>query len=148
MPQNEGQSREIDGVTYTVYHLPPRKARDMTIDIGKALGPSFGRFIDSFQTSGSVDVFAEGFRDLFDRLSKDMLNSMMEEMSAVSEADGVRLKGIFDVHFLGRVGPMFKWFRFALEVNFQDFFSIWKDVMSQFQEALAQGSSSQSTSTG
>lgn len=145
MPQNEGQSREIDGVTYTVYMLPPRKVRDMSLDLGKILGPSFGRFIDAAQSGENKDVFAEGFRDIFDRITKEQLNSMMDEMSAVSEADGVRLKGIFDAHFLGNVGRMFKWFRFALEVNFSDFFSILSDAISQFQGGQGQGSSSLST---
>lgn len=128
MAQNEAKTKDIDGVKYSVRMLPPKVARRMLVEMAKVAGPVLGAL-----TKKGLETevnFQEVFEGVSENLTPELLDVHMSLLTDVSEADGVPLKTIFDVHFMGKVGLMFKWYLFALQVNFEDFISAFRSVTS------------------
>jgi len=124
--QRDSQTKSIDGCGYTVYMLPPKVARKILVRIFQVLGPSLGEAFsrDEEKLSAAIGPI---IREFTDRLSDDDLEWMMTALADVTMIDPgggktIPLKGVFDGHFQGKIGSMLRWFAFALEVQFSDFF--------------------------
>lgn len=154
MSQGDCKTKTIDGTKYGVYMLPPKLARKMLVRIFQVLAPSAGELFgrESEQLSKAI---GPTLATLADRLSDDDLDWMMGELAKVSTVEMApnkepALGQIFDVHFMGRIGHMLKWFAFALEVQYSDFWSGsgsgLNDLLATVKAAMA--SPSPSTSTG
>ena len=158
MSQMDGHKKEIDGVIYTVYMLPPKTAMDMLVDIGKVVGPSLGTIMDAASRNGGVsellgmsvtsEFFSKAAGELFQRMDKAVLRSVIGQLAQVSMADGVKLEDTFDIHFRGKLGSMVKWLAFALKVQFGNFFSALGDATAQGARKMKAASQSPITSTG
>ena len=154
MSQTDLQTRTIDGVKYGVYMLPPKLARKILVRIFQVLGPSAG---EAFKREEQEILAAIGpiLATLADRLNDDDLDWMMGELAKVSTVElepgkAPSLGQIFDNHFRGRIGRMFKWFAFAVEVQYADFWSGSESGLSGLfsMAKAAMASPSPSTSTG
>ena len=158
MSQMDCQETVIDAVTYTVYMLPPKAATDMLVDIGKVIGPSLGTILDAASEKGGItplldmsvnsEFFSKAAGQLFERMDKAVLRSMIDQLAQVSMADGVKLDSTFDIHFRGRLGSMFQWLTFALKVQFGNFLSALGDATGQGAKKTKVASPSPITSTG
>lgn len=141
MSQMDCQETVIDGVTYSVYMLPPKAAMDMLVDIGKVVGPSLGTILDAASEKGGIthlldmsvnsEFFSKAAGQLFERMDKAVLRSTIDQLVQVSMADGVKLDSIFEIHFRGKLGSMFQWLTFALKVQFGNFLSALGDATTQ-----------------
>jgi hypothetical protein len=137
MPQTQGSSETIDGIEYTVFMLPPRVARTMLVEMAKVLAP----VLTSIAPGGSVKDLLGANIDLgtiatglTDRLSPQMLDDHMNKLASATQVkEGGDLSKIFDIHFRGEIGRMFKWYIFALKVNFGNFTSALESVSSSLQ---------------
>ena len=154
MSQTDLQTRTIAGVKYGVYMLPPRLARKMLVRIFQVIAPSAG---EAFKREGQeiLDAFGPVLATLADRLNDDDLEWMMGELAKVSTVEvepgkAPQLDKIFDIHFRGRIGQMFKWFAFAVEVQYADFWSGSEGGLNGLlaMAKAAMASPSPSTSTG
>ncbi len=138
--QSETQTKVISGCTYAVYMLPPRTANKMLIRIVKTVGPSLGVFLDELDDDDAkgglaalmdnpkIDVafISKVAKELCERLDENEIESMMDTLAKVSEVEGTgNLLKIFDSHFQGKIGELYAWFAFALQVQFGNFGSAW-----------------------
>lgn len=149
--QNEAQTKVISGVTYGVYMLPPRIANRMLIRIVKIVGPSLGVLLEEvdeeeglkgLMNSTKVDgaFIGKVARELCARLDEKTLEGIMDTFAEVSEVDGASMPKVFDAHFRGKVGEMYVWFIFALEVNYSSFGNAWDIDLSQRTQATQSAS--------
>lgn len=130
----EAQSRTIDGITITVQQLPAMRAMKLAHRLGKSLGPGLLRGLSGVDlTKGaaavsSVDVgsLAPAVEAAFDRFSEEDLERLVRELfeTATVQLDGrtAPMLPVFDATFQGKTSTVFKAIKFALEVNYQDFF--------------------------
>jgi hypothetical protein len=127
MSQRTSEAKEINGVKYEVFMLPPKISLSLMEDLGKVLGPAFGALVDrsfSSQTGDALDSevsFTGAAKLLFQNLEKGMMQDVILKLASVTHADGTPLDKIWEVHFLGKMGSLFKWLGFALRTQYSDF---------------------------
>lgn len=128
------QSRTIDGLVFTVQMLPAMRATLMVVRLGKLLGVPLLKSLSGVQaTKGaslkSLDVgqLAQGVDELFGRLSEAEVEDLFKVFfeTALVKKDGKEfpLLASFDNALMGKPFTAFKALKFALEVNFGDFFA-------------------------
>jgi hypothetical protein len=143
MSQNEGQTKTIDGDTYRVMLLDPFVATDMLADLGEVLGPSLAALASSLGGEDQIKAIVDGtgsealsfgvtleraVTEFFKRFSKakqrEVINTLAKVTTVVKGVgEEPSLERVFAVHFRGRIGALYQWLGFALQVQFQDFFS-------------------------
>src|SRR5262249_40615789 len=69
-----------------------------------------------------VDALGEAVGLLFEKLSDDELESITRELLAAATANGAPLMPQFDLMLQGRIDTILKLLKFALEVNYGNFF--------------------------
>lgn len=161
MSQQDSQTKTIDGHTFTVHMLDPFDAQDMLVDISQALGPALGGLagaassvLGSKKVDSLLDIelgdpkLASSLGSLFAGLEKRKLRELMQTMAEVTIYEGKeksgRLQDVAKVVFAGNLPLMYKWFWFALQVNFENFFDWGQNAI---KGALAKGEASPSQST-
>lgn len=136
----EKESKEIDGITFTVQQMGGKAASRLFVRLNAYLIPALAQVgqavgkLDLGKGLGSdVDVegitkgLAEAARVLFEKLTPDeyeAVNSQLLE-SATFTADGrtLPLWPQYDNLLAGKVLTGLKLFAFALQVNYRDFFN-------------------------
>lgn len=135
------ESREtvIDGVRYRVSQLGARHALRLLTTLAKVLGPGLGKGLDSVLQAKGGGKLAElleadtsklqlgpAVEALVDRLDEPTVEAVVNQLAdatvLVLGDKAPQLSAVFDAHFAGKLGQMFKWLAFALEVQFGDFF--------------------------
>jgi hypothetical protein len=120
----------IDGATYHVGPLPPRRALKLGNRVMRVTGPGLVALIASANGSASLadlDVSALGavLHTVFAELSPDEQDAIMVELLAtVQVVNGDRLVPvlpIFDAHFAARLPAALELMWEALKVNFASF---------------------------
>jgi hypothetical protein len=129
MPQGAlgAKIESFGGHSYEFHMLDPITASDMLTDIQKILAPAIGAIWGGEQDeSGTVSMdsgqLSKALSELMDRIDNKQKNEMMMKLAEKTYVDGTNLKSIFNVHFHGKIGQMYKWFFHALEAQFSDFF--------------------------
>ena len=128
------QSRTIDGLVFTVQMLPAMRATLMVVRLGKLLGVPLLKSLSGVQaTKGAslknldVGQLAQGVDELFGRLSEAEVEDLFKVFfeTALVKKDGKEfpLLASFDNALMGKPFTAFKALKFALEVNFGDFFA-------------------------
>ena len=141
------ESANIDGSTYEVTQLTPRRAMRLSVRIGKVLGPALAKASGAAKAGGDTDIsaFGDAVATLFDSLTPDELEFVSDELlySLTRETDGKKLSASgakFDLVMAGEsVMTIYKILRFAFEVNYGNFTSA---LVARFQAAMAKDSSS------
>lgn len=134
MSQLDGETREIDGCTYTVYMLGPMVSHDLLVDVSKMIGPALGPVLDVLLPGAALGkdlskleldagFFSRAASSLFSGLDKATLKSVINTLAEVTHANGKPLKPIFEIHFRGRLHVMYQWLAFAMEVQWGKCFS-------------------------
>lgn len=123
------QTKTIDGVEYTVGMLPARRSARLLARIGRMVGPALGMVADkaggiqaALEMKVDSNFFGPALEAFFIHTDGDAIDAVLMELAEVSLADGRQLKPIFDAHFMGKSMAMVLWARFALEVQYADFF--------------------------
>lgn len=136
------EKKTIDGLEFTTTQLPAMKGLALGTRLGRALGPALAK---ASGLAGTQDVaeLAPAIAALFSTLdgaeaqalTKDILISTQVEMEG--KLISLNSTEMIDHVFTGRLGALLQALRFALEVNFSDFFTALASVRS---DALAAGS--------
>ena len=111
--------------TYTVQQLPARPALKLFNKLARVATPALGKLMSGGATKISeLDTANLGaaLEALFERLTPEQQDQMTEELLQAALVDGAPLWPQFNVHFQGRIAEVFQLLRFALKVNFGDFF--------------------------
>ncbi len=161
MGQGTITTETIEDTTYGVYMLDPLVANDMLVDIIKTIGPSVGAILgslgeadskdDALNTKISSESMQAAFVEFSTRVSKIQLRETMNVLARKTEVQvgdtAKMLDSVFADHFRGRIGLMYRWFYFALKVQFADFFLYMGPAIARATQAAGTaGSSSLSTS--
>lgn len=118
----------IDGVTLIITQLPAMKSMKFFREVVETFGPtltSLGNVTDL--GSSELSVFKPVIESLMTNLSEEKLERMTKtllgEALALHEGKYLSLSntGVFDLVFQGKVFTIFKFLRYALEVNYGDF---------------------------
>ncbi len=156
MSQREAAKTTIDGDSYELYMLSPRISRRLLTDVIRMILPAVGPVMDAFAGSGSLeklldtdlsdlegDFFSAAATSLADRLDNDLQDRLFDTMAEVCHVDGKPLKGIFDVHFLGRLDAMYQWLFWSMKIQWGP---TWRVLASTSQGAKVIGMASKSQS--
>ena len=112
--------------TYTVQQLPARPALKLFNKLARVATPALGKLLGAQGAAklSELDVASIGtaLEALFDRLTPEQQDQMTEELLQGALVDGAPLWPQFNVHFQGRIAEALQLLRFALKVNFGDFF--------------------------
>jgi len=129
MSQNTPFTETIGEVKYEIYMLPPLESHELLMDVAKMVGPALGPVLDKLFAGGSADLetimdkelgsgfFSDALGGLFGGLEKSTLDRVIKAFRKVTMVDGVQLDKIFDRHFQGDLGSMYKWIGFGMKVQ-------------------------------
>lgn len=125
----EQQTREIDGLRFTVQMLPAMRATRLWHRILKGAAPAFLKAAGSAKSGladADVSALADAAQLLFNNFSESDFEGILRELleTTLVEKDGKQfpLMPVFDDLMRGRTVTLLKLVRFALEVNYSDFF--------------------------
>jgi len=144
------EEREIGGLKYRVAQLGGIRAREVQLRLVQCLGPSVGALVGGDFAAAFGALKALGAADLA------YFCDTFGEVSFVFTEDGKmpRIDKVFDDHFAGRTGDMWKWLLFCVEFNYADFLGELRDrivgALAKLGEQAQTASppTSPSTSTG
>ena len=123
--QPKKETKEIGGLNFTVYMLPPRKALLATLNVAAVFGGIIAQLVKS---KGKEDQIIEDLPQLIAELGKipeDKLNALVDVLRQVTvvESKGYGpLEKCFDDVFENDLSMMIRWLWFATNVNFGEFF--------------------------
>lgn len=128
------EKRVIGGLEFTTTQLPAMKALALSARIGRAVGPALA---EASGLSGSMEVarLAPAISALFAKLdgteAQGLAREILASTSVVYEGKLIQLgdNGMIDHVFTGSLGDLFAAIRFAVEVNFADFFAALTSVV-------------------
>ena len=108
-------TKEINGSKYSVTQFTARRALRLQSKLIKALGPFL--FEISVNPSKAMEMLAGSITD-------DTFEVLATEILCSTRKDGMELtNAVIDSEFAGDIGTLYEVVRFALEVNFENF---WK----------------------
>jgi hypothetical protein len=131
MSQREAVEKTLGEHKYTMYMLPPRTSNALLVKVVKMVGPSIGPLFDMFfnklksskdmseimDEEIGVEFFQNASSTFFEHLDNDIINEVLDQFAKVGEADGHPMPGIFDLHFMGDLGRMYKWMFWGMQVQ-------------------------------
>lgn len=127
------ETRSIGDLEVTVTQLPVMRATPLMAKIAKAIAPALNRLelgaLGSSLATSNVDALVPAFGEMLTRLDEVELMAIARGVlaSAVVVTDGKRLSlnsdEMINLAFEGRGAAFLQTIRFALEVNFSDFFA-------------------------
>lgn len=122
--------KELDGHQYTIGQWPVQKSLRMFTRLTKLLGEPIAAFVMGAQASPgetksfmdkdlSSDTIAKAVHTLAERLDEELVVRTFEEITSEILCDGKPV--VFNVHFMGRIGHLFKVSIAVLRVQYSDF---------------------------
>jgi hypothetical protein len=131
----ERQNTIIDGHRYEMTMLGATAGYQLFHRLFKMLGPSFGALMDAASQSGgniqdvdlSSEVVVAGINALTENVKQDDLDHVIAQLKDQTQVgvngseQTVPLKGVFEMHYAGNIGSMFKWLYWGLTVQFGSF---------------------------
>lgn len=144
----ESRSQDIDGLTFTVTQLPAMRSVLLLHKLAKAAGPGI---LKALGGGGLLQQDVGGLSDAvasaFDRFSGADLESLVRELfetTTVTLPEGrtAPLMPVFNEVLAGKPGTVLKALRFALSVNYSDF---WGAALGVLGNLAAAGGGSKAT---
>jgi hypothetical protein len=149
----------IDGLEFTTSMLPARRAARLGARLLRLSGPLLSK-LDGVKMSDDVSVLASAMISLFQTVDDDELESLQAEilcgtsvkitLPGKKKPDNVDLLDgdMIDLVFTGRLATMYKAMKFAVEVNFADFFDMLRSVAAKKRVATPPTPDSSETQEG
>lgn len=132
----ETHSTVIDGDRYEMTLFGATQGYRLFHRLFRILGPSFGKLMDAVVDTGDIrdvdlssDVVAAGIRALTESVKESDLDYVIDAMKKCTHVGPggtektIPLSGVFEVHFQGRIGTMFKWLGWGLQTQYGSFVS-------------------------
>jgi len=155
------RSITIDGATYLIGRIPPRRSLGLQNRLIRVAGPGIAALIASVKPGptgkvslGDLDMqaVASGVQGLLAQLTPAEQDAIMEELfSTVVVVEGGRqapVMAVFDVHFADRLPAVYKLMWAALEENFGGFFGPLAAAAVRAAQALRSRGSSDTPPSG
>ena len=156
MPRDSA-STVIDGDRYEMTLLGATQGYRLFHRLFKMFGPSFGRLVDVMGQQGAtiqdVDMASDAAVAALKALAVDVteadLDRVIEALKkqthvGVCESNKtIPLADIFELHFSGRIGPMFHWLAWGLKVQYQSFFDVFATMKPPDKGPVQSGADSQ-----
>lgn len=113
---------EIGGSRYTIRMFTPTKALKVLTRLTKLVGEPLAQAANGMDKD-LAEVLPRIVHTLIERLDEQEVERLIKEdlIDAVL-FEGVPVKQIFDLHFQGRIGDLFKVLIEVVKYNYQDFF--------------------------
>lgn len=119
--------REICGITYSAVPLPATISLQILTRLTKMVGQA--ALVTAAKGSKALDdlppdVLTYSVQTILARLEEDEVVLTIKQLLAGVYVHGAPepVSKIFDAHFKGKMGALFRVVQYALEVNFRDFF--------------------------
>jgi hypothetical protein len=136
----QSKEKDIDGHKFVVTQLPATRALKLLHRLANAVGPALGFAITS---SGGIEKLekaevhlGQAVQTLFDRFTESEMERTVKDLLYAATMDGAPIASIDNI-FAGRLGLLMQVCRFALEVNFEDFFAVLAPFAARAQEAMS-----------
>ena len=155
MSQMDLKTTTIDDVEYSMTMLPPKVARKLLLKIWGIVAPILDGVIEKnpdieklAEKKVGLNLLNGAFAASADRLSEADLDWAMNELADITNVhmggdETPKLSRVFDAHFAGKIGIMFRWFAWGLQVQFADF----SDMVAGAIDGLAPAKGSKSPTT-
>lgn len=141
--QSHSKKKVIGGHSYDVFMLSATAGLDTFLDLARIAGPALGIIVKGvglkdIKSIGDIELdnidFEAAARQIFQSEEKETITTIVAKLAEKTQVDGKPLANIYDVHFQGKIGELFRWLAFAMEVNFGDFFGDFLTSMGEVQE--------------
>ncbi len=115
--------KNIDGTDYTITMLPADKAVILFTRLTKLIGKPLSNLV----ASGGMDAEVSGkliglcIEGLSENLDEEVVLKTIKDLLASTMVGNQMLDKVFNVHFAGRIGHLFKVVWAVLEVQYKDF---------------------------
>lgn len=127
-----GTVKQVDDKEYEIWHLPPMEASGILIKLTKLLlqplGEALGKQDLKALADGTTDIdFGRALSTLASRLDEQEVQTIMKAVfkyTHIKTETGGFIPVDINRDFTGQIMHMFNVLKAALEVNFQDFFSV------------------------
>lgn len=132
----------IDGDRYEMTLLGATQGIRLFHRLFRMFGPAFGRVMDSVGEGNdllSVDLSSNaavaGLQTIATSVSEADLDHLVDTLKKQTQVgpDGadklMPLAGVFELHFSGRLGSMFKWLGWGLKVQYGNFLDAFASTM-------------------
>lgn len=138
--------RTIDGLEFTTTMLPARRASRLGARLLRLAGPVLRR-LGGIKMGDDVGELIPALFVIFETISDDELESLQAEILCGTSVK-MKLPGdkqarnvdmvdgdMIDLIFTGRLATMYKAMKFAVEVNFSDFFDVLRSAAAKKKAA-------------
>lgn len=129
----DAQSREIDGMVFTVRPLPGMAALKLLPRLAKDFGPALAKVANKDMV-GAVESLTSAVTG--DELAS-LASLLLETATVQKDGREVLLKPIFDLEMAGRIDTTLKLLWFALEVSAPGFFQTAKTALGRAMPSAA-----------
>lgn len=141
----ERQSTYIDDYKYEMTMLAATPSYKLFHRLFRMLGPSFGTLVDVIPSNGDLGeidfsgpAVTRGIQALTENVKETDLEHLITQLKGQTHV-GVeagsdkttQLTPIFEVHFQGQIGSLFKWIYWGLTVQYGNFQSAFASMMPQ-----------------
>lgn len=137
----ETESTTIDGDRYEMTQLGATAGYRLFHRLFTMLGPTFGKVTDALASDGSIqdvnlssDAAVAAIEALTHHVTERDLDHVINVLKGETHVGvggsekTVPLAGVFEVHFAGRIGTLFRWLAWGLKVQFASFLDAVKDM--------------------
>lgn len=124
--------RNIDSHTYEITQYSAGKGLKLLFRLGKILGKPLGLIAESAK-SDSKEFISKAAEALFEHMDENLGEQTVRDILETTRCDNKPI--LFDTHFSGQMGHLFKVVKSVLEVQYGDFFSVLLANVSTAQEA-------------
>lgn len=132
MSQLTVKEKEIEGQLYSISMLHPDAGLDLAIKTIKVVGPSLSQ-ATQLASKDKNEMVGSIIKTFCADLTISYVQDAVKLLKDQTEVDGVPLKGIYAMHFRGRLGLLMKWFVWGMEAQIGDFLG---DIPSLLSESI------------
>lgn len=140
---------EVDDTTYEFTHLPATTAYKMQLRLVALFGESLGAAISGLDLKAGIKKSNINVQQVLgvlgNKIDDPEVMGLVKDLMVNIRFQNQDLAKIFDTHFAGRIGHMWKVVIAQVKFQFRDFF---EDLVGLLSEGAARISASQTTSSG
>lgn len=125
------QTKDIDGLSFSVTKLPPMKSLRMLNRLRRCVGPALGKMLGAVGGKGLGDMDVSRIGEALEALNlpdqelEDITRELLAATFVTVDGKTGQLLPQMDMVLLGKVGTLMKVLGFALVVNYGSF---WQDL--------------------
>ena len=143
----------IDGTSYEISQFGSSQSLKILIRIAKTIGEPLGKLFANVDPDGgsvmdqkvSDKIIGQVIGGLTEKLDEDQTVDTIKELCSCVLVNGQKLGPMFETHFRGKIGHLFKLLKKVLEVQYDDFLGELLGIVAQSRAGMTM---EKPTSTG